>query len=125
MFAGADPSVVYPWEQVVALAHEYDVLSLVDAAHSIGQHHIDLKKADPDFFVSNTHKWLMRCVDGPCGRIRSHYSQRSTALLYVPKRNQRLIRSSYPTGHYYESDRYPTPTGHVHPWNFVNQVSAR
>ncbi|KAL1412461.1 hypothetical protein Q8F55_000206 [Vanrija albida] len=103
----SNPGVIYPWEKVVSLAHEYDVLSLVDAAHSIGQHRVDLKKTDPDFWVSNCHKWLM--------------SHRSVAILYVPKRNQRIIRSSYPTGHYYESERYPTTTGHVHPWNFLNQ----
>jgi len=53
------PGVVYPWEQVTHLCHKYGALSLVDAAHSIGQHHVDVKKADPDFFISNCHKWLM------------------------------------------------------------------
>lgn len=54
------PGVIYPWEQVVALCRKYGALSLVDAAHSIGQHKVDMKKADPDFFISNCHKWLMR-----------------------------------------------------------------
>lgn len=53
------PGVLFPWEDVVALCRKYGALSLVDGAHSIGQHKLDMKKADPDFFVTNCHKWLM------------------------------------------------------------------
>lgn len=101
------PGVIYPWEDVVSLCHKYGALSLVDAAHSIGQHHVDVKKSDPDFWVTNCHKWLM--------------SHRASAAMYVPFRNQRLIRSSFPTGHFYESERYPTVGGAPHPWKFVEQ----
>jgi hypothetical protein len=52
----------------------------------------------------------------------THKSHRSSAILYVPIRNQRLIRSSFPTGHYYESERYPT-VGAKHPWTFVDQFA--
>lgn len=56
------PGVAYPWEDVVRLCHKYGALSLVDGAHSIGQHAVDVKKADPDFFVTNMHKWLYTYV---------------------------------------------------------------
>lgn len=56
------PGVLYPWEDVVRLCHKYGALSLVDAAHSIGQHKVDVKVADPDFFVTNMHKWLYTLV---------------------------------------------------------------
>jgi len=46
------PSVIYPWEQLVRLCKKYGVISLVDGAHSIGQHKVDLAQVDPDFFVS-------------------------------------------------------------------------
>jgi hypothetical protein len=49
-------------------------------------------------------------------------SFRGGALMYVAKRNQRLIRSSFPTGHHYESERYPT-IGAEHPWVFAEQYS--
>ncbi|CAJ0767354.1 7080_t:CDS:2, partial [Entrophospora sp. SA101] len=39
---------------------------------------IDLKEFDPDYFVTNCHKWL--------------YTVRGSALLYVPFRNQKNIR---------------------------------
>ncbi|BEI83739.1 hypothetical protein CcaverHIS002_0403430 [Cutaneotrichosporon cavernicola] len=102
------PGIEYPWERITQLCHNYGVLSLVDAAHSFGQHHVDVQKSDPDFFISNCHKWLMTFRGG--------------AIMYVAKRNQCLVRSSFPTGHYYESERYPT-TGYDHPWVFAKQYS--
>jgi hercynylcysteine S-oxide lyase len=46
------PGVLLPWEEMVAVAREYGVMSLVDGAHLIGQRPVDLKKVDPDFWVS-------------------------------------------------------------------------
>ena len=43
---------MYPWEEITGLCKKYGVLSLVDAAHAIGQIKLDMKKADCDFFVS-------------------------------------------------------------------------
>ncbi|KAK4684179.1 hercynylcysteine S-oxide lyase, partial [Tremellales sp. Uapishka_1] len=53
------PGMIYPWEEVVGLCKKYGVLSLVDAAHMIGQVKVDVKKSEPDFWISNCHKWLM------------------------------------------------------------------
>jgi selenocysteine lyase/cysteine desulfurase len=44
--------MIFPWEAVVGLCKEYSVLSLVDAAHSIGQLAVDVKRSDCDFFVT-------------------------------------------------------------------------
>lgn len=76
-----------PWERIVQLCKEHDALSLVDAAHHLGQLPVDLGHVRPDFWVSvsvcsllwcrvphmleahrmmfltlmqNCHKWLMR-----------------------------------------------------------------
>jgi hypothetical protein len=45
-------SVIYPWEAIVDLCKKYGVLSMVDAAHSIGQHKVNVAKVNCDFFVS-------------------------------------------------------------------------
>ncbi len=80
------PGVRVPWERLVQLLRQHNVLSLIDAAHGIGHLPLNLHASDPDFFISNCHKWL--------------FSIRGTAILYVPFRNQHLIHGN-PTGHGY------------------------
>lgn len=50
------PGVVQPWEQLVGICREENVLSLIDGAHSVGQIPVNLSRAQPDFFVTNLHK---------------------------------------------------------------------
>ena len=71
----SNPGILNPWVDMVKTAKRHGALAVVDGAHSLGQE-VDLKgklaEADPDFFVSNAHKWL--------------YAKRGAALFYVPER---------------------------------------
>ncbi|QPG96643.1 hypothetical protein C2857_004857 [Epichloe festucae Fl1] len=81
------PGVAFPWVDVVAACRELGVLSLVDGAQGVGMVPLDLGAADPDFFVSNCHKWL--------------HVPRGCAVLYTPERNQGLLRTTLATSHGY------------------------
>lgn len=71
------PGVRFPFEAINSLVQENGILSLIDGAHAIGQIELNLEELDPDFFITNCHKWL--------------YSPRGCAILYAPKRNQGYI----------------------------------
>ncbi|KAF5372439.1 hypothetical protein D9757_009920 [Collybiopsis confluens] len=79
------PGVCMPWKEMVRICKDEGVWSIVDAAHSLGQElNIELDDTDPDFWVANCNKWLS--------------SKRGSALLYVPLRNQDIIKYSFPPG---------------------------
>ncbi|KAI8137722.1 pyridoxal phosphate-dependent transferase [Fennellomyces sp. T-0311] len=74
------PGVLFPFEAMIKLVKEHNILSIVDGAHAVGQIPLNLNEADPDFFVSNCHKWL--------------FVPRAVAFIYAPKRSHALIHPS-------------------------------
>lgn len=82
------PGIRFPWEDMCKACKELDVLSLVDGAQGIGMVHLDIRAADPDFFISNCHKWL--------------FTPRGCAVFYCPTRNQHLLPTTLGTSHGYE-----------------------
>ncbi|KAJ3064127.1 hypothetical protein HDU98_000143 [Podochytrium sp. JEL0797] len=71
------PGLLLPYQQLTRLFKSHNILTFVDGAQAIGQTPLDLPSFDPDYFVTNCHKWL--------------YTPRSCALLYVKKDVQSTI----------------------------------
>ncbi|KAK2036217.1 PLP-dependent transferase [Colletotrichum somersetense] len=83
----SQPGIPFPYQAVAAACRELGILSLIDGAQGVGLVPLDLTATDPDFFVSNCHKWL--------------HVPRASAVFYVPERNQHLLASTVPTSHGY------------------------
>ncbi len=70
---------IFPAKEICKLARENDIVSVIDAAHSIGQfNNLDIQDIDPDFYYSNLHKWL--------------FAPKVTAFLYVRKEIQSIVK---------------------------------
>ncbi|KZX10974.1 cysteine desulfurase [Methanobrevibacter filiformis] len=67
-------------EEIIKIAHEMDVLVLVDSAQSAGHTEIDIKKLNPDFMAFPGHKGLL----GPTG----------TGFLYLKEELSEEIKPS-------------------------------
>ncbi|CAO3565573.1 unnamed protein product [Mortierella alpina] len=80
------PAVVHPVKAIVDMLRSYGILVFIDGAHAIGQVSVDLSYINPDFFITNCHKWL--------------YSVRGSAVLYVPKQFQPQIHPTAIQGDY-------------------------
>ena len=85
----ATPGLVFPWQDMIQVCRELGILSMIDGAHSIGMVPVDLSAHEPDFFVTNCHKWL--------------HVPRGCAVFFVPARNQHLLPSTLSTSHGYVS----------------------
>ncbi|GBC03700.1 hypothetical protein RclHR1_05270009 [Rhizophagus clarus] len=73
----SNPGVIVPIQRMIPILRQNDILSIVDGAHSIGQIPLNIREIEPDFFVTNCHKWL--------------YTARSSAILYVSYKYQEKI----------------------------------
>ncbi|KAI5291435.1 hypothetical protein KEM54_004712 [Ascosphaera aggregata] len=91
------PGVRFPFERLCEVCRMYGIYSVLDAAHGVGQIPLDLSQVHPEFCVSNCHKWF--------------FCPRGSAVFYVPKRNQHLIRTTSPTSAAFLSRDKPIPRG--------------
>jgi selenocysteine lyase/cysteine desulfurase len=95
------PGMRVPFERLIPALRAEGALVAVDGAHGIGQIEIDLDELQPDFFVTNLHKWL--------------FVPRGCAAFYVPKKHQHLIRTTLPTSHGFRP-LVPVPGEHRGTW---------
>lgn len=84
------PAFRLPWERLVKLAKDNGLLSMVDGAHCIGLlTNVSLDTVQPDFFVTNIHKWF--------------FAPTPAALLYLAPQHHRTVQT-LPISHSYIPD---------------------
>ena len=72
------PSMLLPLKEIVDLFHQYNILSIIDGAHSMGQIlNINITESNCDFYVGNAYKWF--------------YSVWNTAIIYVKKEYHDIV----------------------------------
>ncbi|XP_071135733.1 uncharacterized protein [Mytilus edulis] len=69
---------ILPIKELVDICREKNVPVLIDGAHGLGALDLDLKTLDPDYYISNAHKWF--CAPKGC------------AFMYVKKDLQSKTR---------------------------------
>lgn len=91
------PGVILPVNDLIKLCRNAGIRVLIDGAHAVGQIPVDIATMDPDYYVTNGHKWL--------------YSPKGTALFYVRQEYQAdieptVISSEWQQGAYLSNFRY-------------------
>lgn len=91
------PAARLPWERLVELCKQYNVMSIVDAAHCVGLlPDVSLNTVRPDFFITNIHKWF--------------FTPAPAALMYVDPKHHRSIQT-FPISWTYTPEHQELPTG--------------
>ncbi|HRH01411.1 MAG TPA: aminotransferase class V-fold PLP-dependent enzyme [Bacteroidia bacterium] len=69
--------LVFPVEEICAIAKQRGVMTFVDGAHAPGQVAIDLKKLPADFYTGACHKWML--------------APKGCSFLYVKREFQKML----------------------------------
>lgn len=51
------PASILPVKEITQLLRKYNILSFIDGAHTLGQIPLNIADINPDFYISNLHKW--------------------------------------------------------------------
>ena len=103
------PSFIWPLKELISLFRQKGSLVFIDGAHAIGQVDIDISAIDPDFYLSNCHKWALSC--------------KGSAFLYTKKEHQKLLHPVSISMHYNEN--YSKEFSYRGGWDYANFLSIQ
>ena len=106
----------YPVKEIVSMANDKDLLTIVDGAQAVGQFPIDLHDLGCDAYAVSLHKWIL----APAG----------TGFLYIKKASRERIKSAFTMDATLDSPGFDPPGTKDFPvraailtaLNFVNRI---
>lgn len=106
----SETALILPIKEICRRARQAGIITIIDAAHAIGQIPLDLTDLDPDFYASNCHKWLC--------------APKGAAFLYARKGVQSMLEPLVVSwGYDAEQPRATTFLDH-HEWQGTRDISA-
>ena len=106
----SETALILPIKEICHRARQAGIITIIDAAHTIGQIPLDLTDLDPDFYASNCHKWLC--------------APKGSAFLYARKGIQSMLEPLVVSwGYDAVEPRASTFLDH-HEWQGTRDISA-
>ena len=106
----SETALILPIKEICRRARLAGILTIIDAAHVIGQIPIDLTDLDPDFYASNCHKWLC--------------APKGSAFLYSRKEVQSILEPLVVSWGYEAEQPRASSFIDYHEWQGTRDISA-
>jgi len=103
-------ALIFPVKEIIDLAKQKNILTIIDGAHVPAHIDLDIKKLDPDFYCGACHKWMC--------------SPKGVAFLYVKKEYQNMIEPLVVSWGYEAENPSESQYLDYMQWQGTNDVSA-
>jgi isopenicillin-N epimerase len=103
-------ALIMPVKEIIALAKEHGILSIIDGAHVPGHIELDIRELKPDFYCGACHKWMC--------------SPKGVAFLYVKKEYQNMLEPLVVSWGYKAENPSHSQFLDYMQWQGTNDISA-
>jgi len=103
-------ALIFPVKEIIELAREHNILTIIDGAHVPAHIDLDIKKLDPDFYCGACHKWMC--------------SPKGVAFLYVKREHQEMMEPLVVSWGYEAENPSDSQFLDYMQWQGTNDISA-
>jgi len=109
----SSPAVILPIERIIPLLQSRGIRVVIDGAHAIGQIPVNITALQPDYYLTNCHKWL--------------YAARGCSVMYVDKKYQGEVHPAHISSGYknpadFQQEFFWTGTQTLFYFDFFNVI---
>ena len=103
-------ALIMPVKEIIELAKENGILSIIDGAHVPGHIDLDIRQLNPDFYCGACHKWMC--------------SPKGVAFLYVKRKYQHMLEPLVVSWGYKAENPSHSQFLDYMQWQGTNDISA-